>query len=334
MSMPNAFTSKATVSNAVIAAYDKAFEFGLRALPTYRTLADKRPVTVNNPGDAVTFSLYSDLAPATTPLSETVDPDSVAIANPGRVTVTLEEYGNAAIMTRRLQLASLSDVDVALANILAFNMVDTVDILVQNALAAGSQVLRRVGGSYVYTAPGGTAGAPSGVTTTDTITASAVRQTVARLRGLKVLPRWEDFYRCDLHPYVSHDLRAETGEAAWRQPHVMTSEGVGNLWKGTLGTFEGAVFVENPRALSAQTGADADGAGPGTALTRVFNTYFTGQQALAEAVNDEFHMVIGEVTDKLKRLRPVGWTGMAGWGVFRQEAVTRLETAASLQPTS
>jgi N4-gp56 family major capsid protein len=331
--MANAYTSTTTVSNAVLDAYDKAFEFGLRALPTYRTIADKRPVSVNNPGDSVTFSLYSDLAAATTPLTETVDPDSVAIGNPSRVSVTLEEYGNAAIMTRRLQLTSLSDVDKALANILAFNMVDSIDTLVQDALRAGSQVLRRAGGAYTYTAPGGVAGAPSSVVTTDTLTTEAVTSTVARLRAQKVLPRVGDLYRCDLHPYVAHDLRAETGSAGWVVPHEMTDAGVGNIWKGTIGTYQGAVFVENPRAYSAQDGADADGAGAGVELTRVFRTYFTGQQALAEAVNEEFHMVIGEVTDKLKRLRPVGWYGMAGWGVYRQEAVTRVETAASLQPT-
>ena len=43
-----------------------------------------------------------------------------------------------------------------------------------------------------------------------------------------------------------------------------------------------------------------------TPVTKVFNTYFAGQQALAEAVAEEPHIVIGPVVDKLMRHRPIG----------------------------
>jgi hypothetical protein len=51
----------------------------------------------------------------------------------------------------------------------------------------------------------------------------------------------------------------------------------------------------------------------GPASAGVFRTYVAGQQALAEAVSEEFHVVIGPSVDKLQRLRPIGWYGVAGW---------------------
>jgi hypothetical protein len=44
-------------------------------------------------------------------------------------------------------------------------------------------------------------------------------------------------------------------------------------------------------------------------------------------------MVIGEITDKLRRRRPIGWYGFLGWNVFRQDALLRLSTAASMRQT-
>lgn len=75
--MPNAYTGTSAMSNLVKAAYDRYVEFALRSQPMFRDLADKRPVQQAMPGSSVVFSLYQDLAAATTALTETVDPDAV-----------------------------------------------------------------------------------------------------------------------------------------------------------------------------------------------------------------------------------------------------------------
>lgn len=324
--MADAYTSTTAVSNAVVTAYDKAFEFSLRAQPTFRSVADKRPVNVTNPGESVVFNIYADLAPATTPLTETVDPDAVALSNTSQVTVTLYEYGNAALITRRLELDSLSDVDMALVNAISFNQVDSLDILAQAKLAGGTQTLTESAGNLSYLPSGSAQPTLTGIVGTDTIKSRDVRFAVAQLRTNKVLPRKGSLYWCGLHPQVSADLRAETGSGSWRQPHEYNSNG--NIWAGEVGEYEGAYFVESPRNTNVQAGS-----GAGAAQIRVFNTYFAGQQALAEAVNQEPGMVIGEVTDKLRRRRPIGWYGFLGWNVFRQDAVIRLSTASSMRQT-
>jgi hypothetical protein len=71
-------------------------------------------------------------------------------------------------------------------------------------------------------------------------------------------------------------------------------------------------------------------AGAGDNTVRRFRTYYAGQQALAEAVADEFHMVAGPIVDKLARFRPLGWLGVAGWARYREEALILAETTSSI----
>jgi N4-gp56 family major capsid protein len=222
-------------------------------------------------------------------------------------------------MTKKLNLFALSDVDPAIANIVAYNLADSVDEVVQTVLRGGTQVIRQ-NGDPATVAPTYNGGTTALVGTTSTFSSKAVRLAVAKLRAQKVVPRKGSMYWCGIHPEVSHDLRAEVGSAAWRDPHNYSAPG--NIWAGEIGAYEGAYFIETPRAFSA-----LDGVG-GT--TRVFRSYFAGQQALAEALAEEFHVVIGPVVDKLMRQRPIGWYGVAGWSIYRQEALIRVETTSSI----
>ena len=316
--MVNAFTDTGTGSlgtNLVQAAYDRYVEFALRAIPLIRDVADKRPAQQAMPGSSVVFQLYSDMAKATTALTETTDPDAVALGNTTSVSVTLNEYGNAALATRKLELFSLSDVDPAIANIIAFNMADSLDELALTELRGGSNVI------YSASSTGVAATGTTGIGATNTLKSADVRKAVAKLRAGKAVPRAGELYWCGIHPEVSHDLRAETGAGGWREAHVYNESGAGNLWPGSIGTYEGAMFVESPRLYNATDGATS---------TRVFRTIVAGQQALAEAVAEEPHVIIGPVVDKLMRFRPIGWYGVLGWKRYREAALYRIESTSSI----
>ena len=294
-------------------AYDRLVEFALRSQPLLRSVADKRPARQSMPGSSVVFQIYSDLSKATTALSEQVDPDSVAIGAPTAVTVVLNEYGNAVLTTRKLQLMSLAEVDPAIANIVAFNMADSIDEIVQTELRAGTNVI------YASNASGTRATATTNVTGAHTLKAADIRLAIAKLRAGKAVARKGSLYWCAIHPEVSHDLRAETGSASWRLPHEYQSNDA--IWAGEIGTFEGAYFIESPRMYNATDGGSS---------ARVFRTLLAGQQALAEAVAEEPHVVIGNVTDKLMRLRPIGWYGVLGFKRYREEALYRIESSSSI----
>jgi N4-gp56 family major capsid protein len=219
-----------------------------------------------------------------------------------------------------LDLFSLADVEPALANIVAFNMNDSLDTVIRSILAGGTQVIREIAGA-ISTA------AITGISATDTIKAKDIRYTVAKMRAANVIPRRGNLFASYIHPEVSHDLRAETGTASWRQPHEYVDPS--GIYAGEIGTFEGVAFIESPRLPNSQAGA-----GSGTTQTRVYDTFIMGQQALAEAVAEEPHTVIGPVTDKLMRLRPIGWYGVIGWNLYRPEALWRVQTASAVRPAA
>ena len=386
--MANAYTTTGSASlggtvggaGLVQKAYDRLIEFALRAQPLIRSVSDKTPAKQSIPGSSVVLQRYVDLTKVTSTLTEQTDPDAVALATPTYTTITLAEYGNAVLVTRALELFSLADVDPAIANIIAFNMADSIDDVAQTVLRAGDNVLYAGGRTSTAT-----------LTSSDTFTSALARKTTAKLRANKAIPRKGSLYWAGIHPEVSHDLRAETGVGSWRQPHEYQSNDA--IWAGEIGTYEGAFYVESPRMYSdlkgagkststttttasgavgatslsltstsgivigdlvagtnVPTGANVTAIGTGTVTidiaittqvtsgasvtftheTNVFNTYFAGQQALAEAVAEEPHVVIGPVVDKLMRHRPLGWYGVLGFARYREEALYRVETSSSI----
>ena len=342
--MSNAYTDTSSGSlgtSLVQTAYDRYVEFALRAVPLVRDVADKKPVQQAMPGSSVVFQIYTDLAQATSPLSETTDPDAVALGNTTPVTVTLNEYGNASLATRKLELFSLSDVDPAIADIIAFNMADSLDTVALKTLIGGTNAIAEVNGAVVSTYAGtytnGTTQAL--VKNTDFLTSRDIRLAVAKLRANKAVPRQGEFYWVGIHPEVSHDLRADTGAGGWRDDHKYSETGSSEFWPGTIGTYEGAMFVESPRMFNATDGTGSSGAS-GTFGTssyvyasggvRNFRTLVAGKQALAEAVAEEPHVVFGPITDKLMRFRPIGWYGVLGWARYREQSLVRIETSSSI----
>ena len=318
--LPSGQSGTVVGANLVTQAYDRLVEFALRSVPSFRAVADKKPVSQTHAGSSVLFQLYNDLAVKTSTLTETSDVEAVAVPATTTVAVTLNEYGNSIISTRKLDLFSLADVEPALANIVAYNMNDSLDLVVRGVLAGGTQVIREIAG-VISTA------AVTGVSATDTIKAKDIRYVVAKMRAANVVPRRGSLYASYIHPEVSHDLRAETGTASWRQPHEYVDPS--GIYAGEIGTFEGVAFIESPRLPNSQAGA-----GSGTTQTRVYDTFIMGQQALAEAVAEEPHTVIGPVTDKLMRLRPIGWYGVMGWNLYRPESLWRVQTASAVRPAA
>lgn len=328
--MANAFTGTTAMANLVQTTYDRALEFALRAQPMFRMIADKRPVQQAMPGSSVVFELYQDLAQAITPLNELVDPDAVAAGNPSTVSVTLNEYGNSILVSNKLDLFSFTDVTAGLVNQVAWNLVDSVDLLVQNVLAAGTQTIRTDGTTKASYGFGTTPTNPIALTAIDSdsfFNSDMARLSVTQLRTNKVHPNKGSYYTAYIHPQVSYDLRKETGAAAWRDPHNYSA--AGNIWAGEIGEYEGACYIETPRCQNVQSGA-----GAGATQTRVFNTYYTGQQALAEAVAEEFHTVRGPVVDKLTRFQPLGWYGVAGWTLYRPESLIVAQSTSSARPAA
>ena len=303
-------TGTSDISALVKTAYDQYVRMALRSIPVMRAIADVKPVQQAMPGSSVVFSIYSDLAQATSTLTETSDVSSIALGNPSQVTVTLNEYGSAVTTTKKLNLTSFNDVDSALADIIAYNSADSIDAVVASVLTSGSNVI------YAGT---------SGATTTNTVTATdvmsvvAIREAVTSLRTNKAVPRINDLYAAYLHPRQAADLRAESGTGGFqaltqyvdRTPFVA----------GAVGVIEGAFVIETPRVpFAANTQSPA---------VNVYKAVIAGREALAEAQGQDISTVIGPEIDALRRFRTIGWYYMGGFARLREAALYRIESASS-----
>jgi len=303
------FSGTSALADQVQTAYDRNAYFGLRTMPVFDQFVDVKPGNVTSPGSAVQFLLWTEMTAATTALTETVDVDAVALADT-TVTVTPSEYGNAILVTLKVEKDTLLvGFDPDLANLLTYNMVISQDTIARTAFDAA--------GTAAYV----TGSAETSQTTTSIITADIVRRERSNLVNSAVRPWTGSLYAALVHPDVGYDLKGETGDGTWVAPHQYVDTAA--IYNDEIGTFGGFKFVETSRAsvnLTGGTGSTVD----------TYNTYFLGQQAVAKAEPIAPHAVIGPVTDKLLRFRPLGWHAYMGYGTFRTASMQNLLSASSL----
>lgn len=321
--MANAYTggaSGAAWDLLTETAYDRAVEWYLRDEPQWRQVIDKRPAEQAMPGDVVTLTLHNTaLGLATSPLTETVDPDAVALPAPTRVQVTLQEWGNAAIGTLRLRETAFTKPDAEIAHHIGLNMVDSLDSIVRSVADAGTNILWVNGGAMKTTG-----GADASVATTDLLTRNPATAAVKLLQRAKVQTKQAGKYVAIINPDVAFDVQAENSATAWVAPHTYGGD-TAAIYSGAVGDFQGARYIETTRTTKTQ-----DGAGTSPNQAEVYSTYYFGRQALVEASAVDPHVVIGPQTDKLKRFFPIGWYCLAGWSIYRPQALVTVRTSSSL----
>jgi N4-gp56 family major capsid protein len=307
-----AYTQQSSVSSDTTA-FDQFAYFALRSQPSFESAASVKTTNQSHVGAAVQFNIYGDLA-VPSALTETSDVTAVAMSD-STVTVTLAEEGNAIITTAKLRGTSFLNVDSDAANIIGYNMADTIDTRIHDVLIGGSN--EDWGGDATSTAS---------IDAADTIGASIIRENVARLRAANVDTWMGGAYMGYIHPDVSYDLREDTAVTDIIQ-YQIRQDGSG-VRLGSIGTFSGVDFIETPR-LAIQ--ADA-----GSSTTDVYNTMICGKQGIAKAhsratgFGADPSIVRGPVTDTLRRFQPVGWYHLVGYGRFREAALRRIETSSSI----
>ena len=303
-------------------AFEKLAYFALRPELYFDRFAEVEATNATSPGATHTFTIFQDLAVASSELSETTDVTPVALSD-SQVSVTMKEYGNAVVTTAKLRATSFINVDPVAANAVGYNAGISIDSVCRDVLQAGTNVVYATGGATDPTSR-------TTVNSDDTLSANDVRRVVAQLRGSNV-PTIGGSYVGFIHPDVSYDFRSATDAAAWRTPANYVDPS--GIYNGEIGMFEGVRFMESSRAPLFANASNNSGS---TGTIDVYGTLIMGRQALAKAVanaagyGDQPTMVYGEVVDVLKRFQPVGWKHFVGYGVFRQEALRRIESASSI----
>lgn len=315
MSINNTGTANLDI---VIDGYERLAYFALRPELFYDSLVDVNTTNLTNPGADVVFTIFNDLAPATTELGETTDVTPVDLAD-SQVTVTLREYGNAVQTSAKLRATNFIQVNPIVANVLGFNAGISIDTIARNAAQAGTGVL------YA-----GDATSRTTVDATDLLVGNNIRRAVAALRSANVMT-FNGLYKGIIHPDVSYDFRGTTGGTNWSDPHVFSDPS--GIYNGVIGNFQGVQFMETPRAPLFANASNGTG---GTGTVDVYGTLIMGRQALAKAFSTGGGyganpvMVDVPVTDALRRFEGMGWKHLVGYKVFREASLRRIESASSI----
>ena len=307
-------------------AFEKLAYFALRPEMYFDQFADVQATNATNPGASIKFTVFADLAAATTPLGEAEDVTPVSMSD-SQVTVTLEEYGNATVTTAKLRASSFMPVDPVAAQAVGYNAGLSIDTVARNVLQAGDNVLYATGGAVDPSSR-------TTINTDDILTITDIRRAVAQLRGANV-PTINGTYIGFIHPDVQFDLLSATDAAGWRDAYKYTN--ATPLINGEIGQIDGVRFIASSRAPLFSNASNNSGA---SGTIDSYGTLIMGRQALAKGISlgGEYGaqptIVYGTVTDLLKRFRPVGWKHFVGYSVFRQEALRRIESASSIGTNS
>jgi N4-gp56 family major capsid protein len=294
-----------------VTALDLALNWYLARNSVFRQTVTKHPVDPAHNYKAVTLTMYGELAPQTATLSETVNPDSIDIAATRQVTVTMNEKGLTLKHTLLGDVTSWNgNLPADLVKELIYNATISVDLLVRTVLDGATNVFYRTTGDVLQTADPGDA-------TRGTLNAKAISAAVTNLRTRRSRPMAGSNFLGIIHPDVAFDVRVEAGANTWHSPHVNVD--TGPIYSGVTGSYAGADFIETDQCQTAVPTADT-----------VYTCYFVGHEAVLEASKIEPHIVVGEVTDPMRRIMPVSWHGLLGHSLFRQNSVQLVKVESGL----
>lgn len=311
-----AFTDTVALSQLLQTAFQLKAYKPLRTLPIYEQFIGPDEIkwvsgSDPQPGSTVTFSFVNDLTETPAVIAESTDVTPVVLTS-NQVSVTAAEYGFAVTVTQRLNSVGLVTVSPIAAERIARQMVTWHDQIAKLVVQAGTNVFYATGASSRVT-----------VGAAMTLTSNKIRQARALLLDAGAMPVRDMNFAGLIHPDVSVDLRSEpsTTNGGWRPVHEYQDKMA--IYNGEVGTYEGVIFLESPRApLFPNTGVGG--------TVDVYGTLFLGREAMAQAIGYARQIVVGPQTDNLRRFFPIGWKSMLGFGRFREGALQRLESASSI----
>jgi len=260
--------STSTLPDALRTIYSADLEMTAQPLMVFDQFVEEKRDFVADKGQQVVWTIYRQLAPSITALSETVDVDGSQIQD-FQVNFSVNEYGYALGTTEKLNLLSYhGPIENIVRTLLAPQMADTVDILARNAFWAGAPT------TYANQT------SRANLTTSDVATIDTIKREAFRLSSARVMPNGGS-YICIAHPAVIYDLREDS---LWENAGVYSDPN--RLVQGEVGRIYGVRFVESHNARLANAGGSATQ----TTLTgaHAFNTLtLTVASTTGFAVGDE-----------------------------------------------
>ena len=278
---------------------------------------DPYPIPANG-GKNIEFRKYDSLPKATTPLTEGVTPDGQTM-NVSTVTAEVKQYGGWVPITDTLQLTAIDNNIVQATKIIASQAGRTLDTIVRDVLAGGTNVL--------YAPKQNADGTETEVKSrkeldkTCTLTSKLFFRAAAQLGAMNADPIG-DSYIAIIHPYAAYDLKTcrEFIEAhKYADPETM--------YRGEIGKLGNIRFVETSEAkiwkdTTCPSGLAVFG-------TLVLGAHAYGVTELEGGGLEHIVKQLGYGDDPLNQRASVGWKGMRAAERLVEQYMVRIESVSS-----
>lgn len=262
----------------------------------------------------IRFARYNDLGADATVLEEGVPPTSQSMQISSDA-FSAVQYGQTLSITDLAQLESPHDLISIASDRLARQAAETMDLVVRDVLAAGTNV--------TYAANRASRG---DLLRTDVISGELVKKTVAALKAANVPSFADGTYRCIIHPFQEYDLISDTTANGWLEANKYVDNTP--LITGEIGKFAGVRFVVSSNAKTWANAAD-DG-------SDVFSAHFFGPDSYtvgdSQTLQAYFTAPGGDHSDPLAQMAVAGWKMRFGAKILDLAGARykRLETGATL----
>ncbi len=278
---------------------------------------DPYPIPTNG-GKNIEFRKYDSLPKATTPLTEGVTPDGQTM-KVSTVTAEVRQYGGWVPITDTLQLTAIDNNIVQATKIIASQAGRTLDTIVRDVLAGGTNV--------IYAPKIGEDGTETAVTSRATLdatcqlTSDLIARAATQLKAMNADPIGTSFVGI-IHPYVAYDLRRDPD---WIDVHKYAQPD--EIYNGEIGTLHGVRFVETSEAKIWK------GSGCPAGLA-VFSTLILGAHAYGSTEIEGGgleHIVkqLGYGDDPLNQRASVGWKAHKTAERLVEQYMVRIESCSA-----
>ena len=278
---------------------------------------DLYPIPANG-GKNIEFRKYDSLPKATTPLTEGVTPDGQTM-NVSTVTAEVRQYGGWVPITDTLQLTAIDNNIVQATKIIASQAGRTLDTIVRDVLAGGTNV--------IYAPKIGEGGAETAVTSRATLdatcqlTSDLIARAATQLKAMNADPIGTSFVGI-IHPYVAYDLRRDPD---WIDVHKYAQPD--EIYNGEIGTLHGVRFVETSEAkIWKGTGCPA---GLAVFSTLILGAHAYGSTEIEGGGLEHIVKQLGYGDDPLNQRASVGWKAHKTAERLVEQYMVRIESCSA-----
>lgn len=278
---------------------------------------DPYPIPANG-GKNIEFRKYDSLPKATTPLTEGVTPDGQTM-NVSTVTAEVKQYGGWVPITDTLQLTAIDNNIVQATKIIASQAGRTLDTIVRDVLAGGTNV--------IYAPKIGEGGAETPVTSRATLdatcqlTSDLIARAATQLKAMNADPIGTSFVGI-IHPYVAYELRRDPD---WIDVHKYAQPD--EIYNGEIGTLHGVRFVETSEAkIWKGTGCPA---GLAVFSTLILGAHAYGSTEIEGGGLEHIVKQLGYGDDPLNQRASVGWKAHKTAERLVEQYMVRIESVSS-----